>query len=239
MKTPSLTIATWNLQKCVGMDFRRDPGRSLEVLRDTGAEIAVLQEVDKRLPPRPAALPREMAEAAGWTVLPFGRLGPGGSSVGWHGNAMLVRPGIEADRIDRVHLPGLEPRGAIEAELATAIGPLRIIGVHLGLRRRDRLGQLHAVATHLERRPRMPTLLAGDINEWGRIAVLDHVLDGLDFLDSPPSYPALRPVGALDRFALSRDLRALHPPRVHLAQPARIASDHLPLLLTLTGGQEC
>ena len=229
----TLTVVTWNLQKCVGMDLRRNPGRTLEVLEATGAQLAVLQEVDKRLPPRPAALPREMARAAGWTVLDISPHGPGGPSLGWHGNTMLVRPEVEAVSLHRHDLPGFEPRGAIRAELRTPIGPLRVIGVHLGLRRSDRLRQLHALSQVIARLPDAPTLLAGDVNEWGRITVLDHALPQLSFLDTPCTYPAPRPLGTLDRIALSPHLRALEPPRAHVAQPARSASDHLPLVVTL------
>ncbi|GAA6149618.1 endonuclease/exonuclease/phosphatase family protein [Pseudooceanicola nitratireducens] len=233
MKALSLKVATWNLQKCVGMDLRRDPGRSLRVLSDIGADLVVLQEVDKRLPPRPAALPRDMIRAEGWQLLPFSPVSPGGPSVGWHGNTMLMRPGLTLRETDQITLPGLEPRGAIRAELTTPIGPLRVIGVHLGLRRRDRLAQLHAISAHLADLPAAPTLLAGDINEWGAIEVLDHALDGLNFLPGPATFPSLRPLGRLDRFALCPRLRAPHPPSAHLAQPARIASDHLPLTVTL------
>jgi len=203
------------------------------VLSDTGAQLAVLQEVDKRLPPRPTALPRDMIRAEGWTLLPFGPLGPGGPSIGWHGNTMLIRGGVSTTRTDHFALPGLEPRGAILAELDTPIGPLRVIGTHLGLRRRDRIGQIHAIAAKLAPLPPMPTLLAGDINEWGQMAPLDHALPGLRFLSSGATFPSLRPLGALDRFALSKDLDATSPPRPHRAQPARIASDHLPLVMTL------
>lgn len=234
MKARSLTVTSWNLQKCVGMDFRRDPSRTLEVLGDTGADLAVLQEVDKRLPPRPTALPRDMIRAEGWTLLPFSPVSPGGPSIGWHGNTMLIRGAISVTATHQMTLPGLEPRGAIRAELDTVIGPLRVIGAHLGLRRRDRLSQLNAISGHLARLPAMPTLLAGDINEWGKITVLDHVLDGLKFLDSPATFPALRPLGALDRFALSPDLCAIDPPAPHLRQPARVASDHLPLVARIT-----
>ncbi|MBY6158806.1 endonuclease/exonuclease/phosphatase family protein [Pseudooceanicola nitratireducens] len=233
MKALSLKVATWNLQKCVGMDLRRDPGRSLRVLSDIGADLVVLQEVDKRLPPRPAALPRDMIRAEGWQLLPFSPVSPGGPSVGWHGNTMLMRPGLTLCETDQITLPGLEPRGAIRAELTTPIGPLRVIGVHLGLRRRDRLAQLHAISAHLADLPPAPTLLAGDINEWGAIEVLDHALDSLSFLPAPATFPALRPLGRLDRFALCPRLLATHPPSAHLAQPARIASDHLPLTVTL------
>jgi endonuclease/exonuclease/phosphatase family metal-dependent hydrolase len=234
MKTPRLTITTWNVQKCIGMDLRRNPGRILDVLSDIGPDIAVLQEIDKRLPPRPTALPRAMATAAGWTVLDASPLGPGGPSLGWHGNTMLVRPGITLRDLDRVDLPGLEPRGAVRADLDTPLGPLRVIGTHLGLRRRDRMRQLATIARRLAPPDDIPTLLAGDINEWGSINVLQPSLPDLRFLDSPPTYPSPRPLGRLDRFALSHALAEVAPPRPHTAQPARIASDHLPLVVTLT-----
>ena len=233
MKAPNLTIATWNLQKCVGMDLRRNPGRTLDVLHDTGADLAVLQEVDKRLPPRPAALPRRMAEAAGWTVLDVSPFGPGGPSLGWHGNTMLARPGIAPLSLHQITLPGFEPRGAIRAELTTAIGPLRVIGAHLGLRRRDRVRQISALAHILDDLPAAPTLLAGDLNEWGTISILQHALPQLRFLDTPRTYPAPRPLGRLDRFAVSHHLTATTP-RAHTAQPARVASDHLPVLVDLS-----
>lgn len=233
MKAPSLTIATWNLQKCVGMDLRRNPGRTLEVLADTGADLAVLQEVDKRLPPRPAALPRAMAEAAGWRVLDASPLGPGGPSLGWHGNTMLARPGVTVESLHRSDLPGFEPRGAIRADLVTPIGPLRVIGTHLGLIRRDRIRQITTLSRILTALPDRPTILAGDLNEWGNINVLGHALPQLRFPDSPPSYPAPRPLGRLDRFALSPHLRTAAAPHTHTAQPARIASDHLPLLIKI------
>lgn len=233
MKAPCLTIATWNLQKCVGMDLRRNPGRCLAVLEDTGAELAVLQEVDKRLPPRPAALPRGMAEAAGWQVLDASPLGPGGPSLGWHGNTILARPGITVRSLHQIDLPGLEPRGAVRAELDTPLGPLRVIGTHLGLRKRDRQRQIAALSQMLDTLPPAATLLAGDINEWGSLTPLQNAMPQLRFLDSPRTYPAPRPLGALDRFAISSGLSA-SAPRAYTAQPARIASDHLPLLVTLS-----
>ena len=229
MKAPALKIATYNLQKCVGLDLRRRPGRTLAVLSALAPDVAVLQEADKRLPPRPAALPHGMAEAEGWRVVDFGE--PAGS-LGWHGNAMLVRDTVTVRATGHIELPGLEPRGAVRADLDTVIGTLRVVGAHLGLIRRYRLLQLAAIRRALAGLDPVPTVIAGDFNEWGDSAPLQAQLGPYRLLPPVPSYPAPRPVGALDRIAVSAGLEA-ETPRTHLMQPARIASDHLPLWTVL------
>lgn len=236
MKAQTIRIASYNLQKCVGLDLRRRPDRSLQVISALDAGIVVLQEADKRLPPRPAALPHEMAEADGWRVAGFGLSGGARSgSLGWHGNAMLLRDDISLLDTAHIELPGLEPRGAIRADLMTPIGPLRVVGAHLGLIRRYRLLQLQTIMRHLRRLPPRPTVLAGDFNEWGSAQALDAATKGLAILPERPSFPSPRPVAALDRFALSPELRALAH-GTHRDAPARVASDHLPIWADLTLG---
>ena len=230
MKARGLRIATYNLQKCVGLDLRRRPDRSLNVLNALGADIAVLQEADKRLPPRPAALPHDMIEEDGWTILPFGA--PGGS-LGWHGNAMLIRGDITLITTAHIDLPGLEPRGAIRADLETQIGPLRVVGLHLGLVRRYRLLQMAAICRALRDLPMLPTVIAGDFNEWSKGMALDAAVKRVQFLPPRASFPAPRPVAPLDRIALSPDLTA-QGTGVHTSQPAHIASDHLPVWADVT-----
>jgi len=220
-----IRIASYNLQKCVGLDLRRRPDRILNVIADIAAQVVVLQEADKRLAPRIAALPHEMAEAEGWQVVEFGQ--PGGS-LGWHGNAMLLRPGLRVIETQHIELPGLEPRGAVRADLDTGLGPLRVVGLHLGLVRRYRLLQVAAIMRALARLAPCPTVLAGDFNDWRGGAALDAAAKGVGFVTTGPSFPAPRPVARLDRLALSPDLEALAT-GVHRARPARVASDHLPV----------
>jgi endonuclease/exonuclease/phosphatase family metal-dependent hydrolase len=74
----------------------------------------------------------------------------------------------------------------------------------------------------------MPTVLAGDFNDWGEALALDATAKAVRFLPGLPSFPAPRPVAALDRLAISPGLHALRS-GVHNARPARIASDHLPV----------
>ncbi|WP_170587015.1 endonuclease/exonuclease/phosphatase family protein [Ruegeria arenilitoris] len=222
---PTLRLASYNIQKCVGLDLRRQPQRILQVLDRLGADIVVLQEADKRLPPRPAALPHFMLDEAGWKIVDLG----GAGSLGWHGNAVIWRGDrIQVRRAAHHDLPGLEPRGAVRVEFDTHIGPLRVIGMHLGLFsawRRQQIVHLRQDERALEQ---MPTVWAGDFNEWSRQPVLDHLAPGMRFLPPVPSFPAAQPLGALDRIALGGGLEALAH-GVHGERPAHIASDHLPV----------
>jgi endonuclease/exonuclease/phosphatase family metal-dependent hydrolase len=52
-----IRLASWNIRKCVGLDRRRDPHRVARVLAGIGADVVALQEADRRLGKRPAALP--------------------------------------------------------------------------------------------------------------------------------------------------------------------------------------
>ncbi|MEZ5887189.1 MAG: endonuclease/exonuclease/phosphatase family protein [Paracoccaceae bacterium] len=222
----TLRLLSYNVHKCVGLDRRRRPARIAEVLADAGADIAVLQEVDHRLGARPAALPREMAErATGLRLLPFA-LSP--VSLGWHGQAMMATPAITPLYIRRIALPGLEPRGAILAELDTPKGALRVIGVHLGLIGRYRRLQLAAIGAFLSHRPTMPTAVIGDFNEWSQRGGADGLGPGFHLHAPGPSFPAARPLARLDRIAAGQGLHLVDIGTIDRGA-ARSASDHLPI----------
>ncbi|WP_413871030.1 endonuclease/exonuclease/phosphatase family protein [Albidovulum sp.] len=221
-----LRLASYNIHKCVGLDRRRRPERIIAVLNALDADIVTLQEVDHRLPPRPEALPRSLIEReTDFGVLPFA---PDGPSLGWHGQTMLVRRGLVVERVRRILLPGLEPRGAILAELAPESGGLRVVGAHLALIRRYRTMQFAAIRAAIGRRGEMPTAILGDFNDWSARGGAE-ALGAAFRLHAPgPSFPAARPVGALDRVALSAGLHLITA-GVHLRAPATLASDHLPV----------
>ncbi|WP_170402618.1 endonuclease/exonuclease/phosphatase family protein [Ruegeria arenilitoris] len=222
---PKLRLASYNIQKCVGLDLRRQPQRILQVLDRLGADIVVLQEADKRLPPRPAALPHFMLDEAGWKIVDLG----GAGSLGWHGNAVIWRGDHIRVRRAALHdLPGLEPRGAVRVEFDTHIGPLRVMGMHLGLFSAWRRQQIIHLRQDGRALDRMPTVWAGDFNEWSRQPILDRLAPDMRFLPPVPSFPAAQPLGALDRIALGGGLEALAH-GVHGERPAHIASDHLPV----------
>jgi endonuclease/exonuclease/phosphatase family metal-dependent hydrolase len=217
-----MRLASYNIRKAVGLDRRRDPARILDVVNHIGADVIVLQEADKRLGPRPTALPRQMI-ADHTDYVPVA-LAMNDVSIGWHGNAILVRKGIVVSDPQRIILPGLEPRGAVSAVIDSRI---RIVGVHLGLMRRNRHGQLRSIRKALEHCTH-PTAVLGDFNEWSPHAGLEEFQDHFHMVTPGKSFHASRPVAALDRVGLSPGIE-IRTGGVIETQLSKVASDHLPV----------
>jgi endonuclease/exonuclease/phosphatase family metal-dependent hydrolase len=108
-------FASYNIHKAVGLDRRRDPERILSILREIDADVVALQEADRRLGRRESVLPLAMiSDHTHYRPVPLS-MRP--DSIGWHGNALLVKRGVEIISAAPVPLPVLEPRGAIRADL--------------------------------------------------------------------------------------------------------------------------
>ena len=229
-----LTVASYNIHKAVGLDRRRDPERILAVLHELNADVVALQEADRRFGDRVSVLPRQLLEDHGhWQAVALNRRP---DSIGWHGNALLVRKGIEIAQADVVPLPTLEPRGAVRADLVKDGRRVRVVGMHLdlsGLRRRQ---QVRAVLSHVadcdgaDDGERPPTVLMGDFNEWSRAGGCLHEFhhEAWRVLAPGRSFPSRRPVAMLDRIVASAEWDCGHCGVHHSALAAR-ASDHLPV----------
>jgi endonuclease/exonuclease/phosphatase family metal-dependent hydrolase len=221
--TPStpLRIASYNIRKTRGLDQRRDPGRIVSVINGLEADLVALQEADHRLGDRPAAVSRQLIEAeTDFQVVP---VAANDRSLGWHGNAVLLRKSVEMRAVSRIELPGLEPRGAVRVDLEDG---LVVVATHLGLMRRSRRVQLETIAAALA--DASNAVIAGDFNEWRMDRGLEPLSDGFEVLSPGHSFHASRPVAALDRFAHSRGIE-VYQAGVEQSRLARRASDHLPI----------
>jgi endonuclease/exonuclease/phosphatase family metal-dependent hydrolase len=232
-----LTFASYNIHKAVGLDRRRDPERIIAVLREIDADVVALQEADRRYGERAGVLPRQsLDDHTPYRVIPIdhGHLGRP-DSMGWHGNALLVRRDIEVTSATTVPLPTLEPRGAIRADLVAGGHPLRVVGMHLdlsGLRRRQ---QVRTVIDHCRTcEGDHPAVLMGDFNEWSRHGgCFREFSRGWRLLAPGRSFPSRRPVAQLDRIAIT-DGWEVTSTGVHHSALASVASDHLPVIARLT-----
>lgn len=221
-------VASYNIHGCIGRDGVLAPDRIAAVIRELDADIVALQEVDaQQHADRFLDQWLYLAEATGYHCVP-------GISLRTHrrdyGNAVLTRQPAAAIRLHDISVRGREPRGAIDLDLAFPQGPLRLIATYLGLRhaeRRDQIDQLlRLMAGDGES---AATILIGDLNEWLRGS---HNLRrlGAAFMKSPApaSFPAGRPILALDRIAARGTVR-IAAAAAHRSPLARIASDHLPV----------
>ena len=221
-----LKVATYNIRKCVGLDWKRKPERVLAVIDHLDVDILVLQEADRRFGRRLTTLSHSSLGDAGWRAVPVAQHDGG---IGWHGNAILVREGIEIEDSHRFDLPALEPRGAIVADLNVDGHSLRAVGTHLGLTHGMRVRQAHHIIVELDRFEPRPTVILGDMNTWkpqgGCISIFSE-----RFHFAPPSatYHASRPVAALDRIGVTEGIAVRDQGVIREGFAAR-ASDHLPL----------
>ena len=220
-------IASYNIRKAIASDRQRRPERILDILAEIGADIVILQEADRRFGDRHSAIPFHMlADRSPYRAVPY-EMRHG--SIGWHGNAILVGPNVQIERYQPLHLPTLEPRGAVLADLAVDGARMRVVGMHLDLSGLWRRRQARSILDDLERQPvALPTLLAGDLNEWSQGGCLrDFGLHHRPLLLGP-SFHARRPIGRLDRMFASSGI-AVEECGVHRSMLARTASDHLPV----------
>ncbi len=226
-----LRVASYNIHKCVGTDRRRNPERIMDVLREIDADIIALQEADRRFGAREAAIPPSLIDQSAWQIVPFADAAPQrAASIGWHGNALLIRRDAQIIASGIIALPTLEPRGAVFADIQWRDFMVRVVGMHLdlsGIRRRQ---QARTIIAAMENRPQScAAVLMGDLNEWSPYGGV--VADFARHFHLPPpvrSFHARRPVAALDRIMASPCLHIMRS-GVHHSILAAKASDHLPV----------
>lgn len=223
-----LKVASYNIHKAVGTDRRRNPGRIIEVLNELDADVIALQEADRRFGARAAALPSLLLEQySDYRAIP---LDVQTDSMGWHGNAILAHKSARVVAHDILHIPYLEPRGAVMAQIEVNGFDLSIFGMHLDLsglwRRRQAAAIIKLAKQYGQDRS---TILMGDLNEWSASGgCLKDFGRSYNFVNCGRSFHSRGPIAQLDRIMHCDQLTALAG-GVHDSASARKASDHLPV----------
>lgn len=225
-----LRLLTWNVHKCRGGDGVRDIGRVLKTIADIGPDVAVLQEADLRFGRNRMLIdPVRVMEATGMRVcVPGAALGTG---IGWRGNALLVGEGVSVLSSETISLPSLEPRGAAIWRVTARGSVFEVVGVHLGLLSVFRAIQAAHVAKTIASRECLPTVVAGDTNDWRsgsqNLRSIELVLGAEG--GRHRTFPARRPILALDRIFAGRGAIL----ESSWTAEAQGASDHLPLVSSI------
>ena len=229
-------VASFNVHRWTGVRGGRtyDPEPAARVIAEMGADVVALQEAL-----RPDGRPDPLRALAAGLGMHLAFVVTRQHRRGELGNAILSRwPLAAAEAID-LTFGRLERRAALAVRLRTRGGLLTVAATHLAIVDRTRTRQVHALLDH----PHLidgPAVLLGDMNAWRRTRG-SRDLDAFDGDDRtrrhhndrwPATWPSVRPVLALDRaYARGATLSGL---RAHATEAARQASDHLPVVGTVT-----
>ena len=221
-----ISVATYNVHRWSGVNGRGAPDASRAglVISELRADIIALQEV---LRPHVGEDPLEaLADALGLHVaFAATRVHRRGEI----GNAILSRWPMTGVTVLDLSFSRMEKRLAMAAQFAfQGGGVLEVVATHLALGDRTRHLQVRCLLDH-SRFQGGPILLMGDMNAWRKCQATRTLDDELHHnLQWPPSFPATRPVLALDRiYSYGVKMTSIEP---HSTRAARKASDHLPVV---------
>jgi len=220
-----ISVATYNVHRWSGVNGRGAPdgAKAGFVISELGADVIALQEV---LRPFEGEDPLEaIADGLGLHVaFASTRVHRRGEL----GNAILSRWPMAGVSVLDLSFSRVERRLAMWAQLHFDGGVLDVVATHLAIGDRTRHRQVRSLLDHSHFQGG-PTLLLGDLNAWRQCKAMRTLDDELHHNhDWPSSFPATRPVLALDRI-YSRNAKILEVDS-HASPAARVASDHLPVL---------
>ena len=225
-----VTVATYNVHRWTGVNGRKapDPARAGFVISELDADVIALQEVLKPYNEEDplAALCQALGFHLAFAATRFHKRGE-------QGNAILSRFPFENCSVIDISHSWIEKRGVLGAQFSKGSRRLSVVATHLSLVDRTRERQARTLLEHPEMNSG-PAVLLGDMNAWRKCKAtrrLDDELARHHNLDWPASFPAPRPVLALDRVYTSQI--ELLEVQSHNTPSSRRASDHLPITVTL------
>jgi len=225
------SAVSYNIHQCVGIDRRRDPARIAQIVNELDADVIGLQEVhSENGGPEESHQMQYLAQATRRTAIAGPMVMKANSE---YGNVLLTRhPVIHTRRLD-LSVPGREARGAIDVDIDTGHGVLRVIVSHLGLRVRERIYQTKRLLASIAKESTTPIIVLLDFNEWFPWA-FPILRFNEEFGKAPAfrTFPSPAPIFSLDRIWV-KPQGALVSVRRHITPLTRVASDHLPLHATI------
>jgi endonuclease/exonuclease/phosphatase family metal-dependent hydrolase len=225
-QTARLTVTSYNIHSCEGLDLRLSCDRIAAILSRTHADVIGLQEVR-------AGQEEEIAHVLGFHVV-FARA----DHVGGYefGNAILSRFPIRRSDAYPLGVPHHEQRVCLHAEIAWPDGgAIHVFSAHLGQNEKERRQQAERLASNsILENPSFhnaPRILLGDFNEKSRNGIVNHTLASFQCATGR-SWTAFFPIVYLDRVYISSDLK-FHDFHIDRTGSALIASDHAPITAVL------
>ena len=235
-------LLTYNVHRCVGVDRRLDVGRIAAVIAEHEPDVVCLQELDvgrarTGLVDQAGAIAKRLAMSVHFHAAMKVEAEQYGDAILTPHPERLIKSGA----LPTVRgVPGLEPRGALWAEIEFEGVAVNVINTHLGLVPREQ--RLQAAALLGEGwlgHPACtgPTILTGDFNATSitrPYQILTRKLDDaqrrLGLKPSLKTFPSGFPAIRIDHCFVSENIRVTGA-RTGTSPLARMASDHLPLVI--------
>ncbi len=251
-----ITAMTYNIHIGVGMDFEYDLDRIVQLIRDEGADVIGLNEVDYvTARSRGINQAKYIAEELGFYYAE-GKIFQ--SNGGYFGNAVVSRYPIVSSKNHILPNPmGHELRAALECQIDMDGAILNFFSTHLDVRDPDSRTAQAVELARLASKLHGPTIIAGDFNAVPLLStetaavmrqfndtwqVYRMLIDSAeiakesvftrDYLKGGNTIDAVNPNRRIDYVFASHDLMIC--PEVGAARvPRTMASDHLPYLVDL------
>jgi len=235
-------LVTYNVHRCLGRDGRLSPGRVAEVIAVCQADIVALQELDVgRVRTGGVDQAHVIAQELGMRMHFYPALSVADEL---YGDAILTAQPCRL--VKAGSLPGVprrwgyEPRGALWVAIEVDGAEVQLINTHLGLNRRERLMQVEALlSAEWLGHPacRHYAILVGDLNAVPGsraykclAARLQDAQRASSTQQTRSTFPTPWPFLRIDHVFVSRSIE-VHGVRVLSTPAARVASDHLPLIV--------
>jgi endonuclease/exonuclease/phosphatase family metal-dependent hydrolase len=232
-----MRLLSYNIHKGIGgRDRLYRIERIIDVVEAEDPDLVCLQEVDRhvrrtRHDDQPARLAQALRAVASAYQLNVHLKGGG------YGNLVLSRWPMRVAHHVSLRLRRRKPRGAQVVVVETPEGPIQLVHWHLGLAEHERQWQ----AAHLLEHPHfretssLPSLVVGDFNDWRNTLAHGPLgRHGFHQVTAPRtrfrSFPAAFAVLSLDKVFARGAVEVRHARVVH-SPLARVASDHLPLVV--------
>jgi endonuclease/exonuclease/phosphatase family metal-dependent hydrolase len=221
-----LTVASYNVHRCIGSDSIYRPSRIASVIRAMDADIIGLQEVDTHIMHHEGHQLDYIVQNTGYNVVIGSTMRREDAD---YGNAILSRVPILRSKKYDLTVRDFEPRGALEVDLEIHGHLVRIINTHLGLRYHERRRQVAALLEIIEAEKDVPMILIGDFNEW--VPMIGSTLKlrrRFAHTKGLRTFPSRRPMFGLDKVFV--DIKKLLIRTEVCGNPLTMrASDHLPV----------
>ncbi len=240
----TLRVMTYNVHSCIGMDGKLSPKRIARLIALHDPDIVCLQELDVGRA-RTGGVDQAL-RIAEYLEMDFHFHPSIHMEEERYGDAILTHLPVRLVKAGKLpglpHKPGLEPRGAVWIAVDVGAQEIQVINTHLGLLPSERKRQVEALLgpewlQHPECHD--PVILCGDFNAMPSSPVCRklnvHLRDAqieLDEHQPRSTFFGRYPTARIDHVYVDANTKVLNI-EVAESKLARVASDHLPLIVEI------